>query len=214
VFIFQFSSLVLNLSILDLQRRWLKFKCSTNFCHTVTVQQGLCIRLTVFTLVDRLLQFLVDESHPVRCQLGRVDVRKSLPTLTVEWEDIFVFLERAASIFHVWFQSPDSAEDQEDRWRAVLERYCLAYTSFVGVQRFDSRIRQVLICSCSTVFSKIVNKWTIDTNELFDSLVKGREQDSIACEDQLEQYYVFALLSRGFSILQRCAFCNHFHCRV
>lgn len=49
-------------------------------------------------------------------------------------------------------------------------------TLLLYVQRFDSRIRQVLICSCSTVFSKIVNKWTIDTNELFDSRILSSRQ--------------------------------------
>ncbi len=61
---------------------------------------------------------------------------------------------------------------------------------FVGVQQFNNRIRQVLMSSGSTTFSKIVNKWNtaliglmtyyreavIHTNELLDSLVKAENK--------------------------------------
>jgi pre-mRNA-processing factor 8 len=59
-----------------------------------------------------------------------------------------------------------------------------------GVQQFNNRIRQVLMSSGSTTFSKIVNKWNtaliglmtyyreavIHTNELLDSLVKAENK--------------------------------------
>jgi hypothetical protein len=58
---------------------------------------------------------------------------------------------------------------------------------FAGVHQFNNRIRQVLMSSGSTTFSKIVNKWNtaliglmtyyreavIHTNELLDTLVKA-----------------------------------------
>jgi pre-mRNA-processing factor 8 len=56
-----------------------------------------------------------------------------------------------------------------------------------GVQQFNNRIRQVLMSSGSTTFSKIVNKWNtglmtyyreavIHTNKLLDSLVKAENK--------------------------------------
>jgi pre-mRNA-processing factor 8 len=65
----------------------------------------------------------------------------------------------------------------------------LTYVS-TGVQQFNNRIRQVLMSSGSTTFSKIVNKWNtaliglmtyyreavIHTNELLDSLVKAENK--------------------------------------
>lgn len=61
---------------------------------------------------------------------------------------------------------------------------------FLGVQQFNNRIRQVLMSSGSTTFSKIVNKWNtaliglmtyyreavIHTNELLDALVKAENK--------------------------------------
>ena len=69
----------------------------------------------------------------------------------------------------------------------VLSR---AYLIFPGIQQFNNRIRQVLMSSGSTTFSKIVNKWNtaiiglmtyyreavIHTNELLDSLVKAENK--------------------------------------
>lgn len=63
-------------------------------------------------------------------------------------------------------------------------------TPLEGVQQFNNRIRQVLMSSGSTTFSKIVNKWNtaliglmtyyreavIHTNELLDSLVKAENK--------------------------------------
>jgi pre-mRNA-processing factor 8 len=63
-------------------------------------------------------------------------------------------------------------------------------TACAGVQQFNNRIRQVLMSSGSTTFSKIVNKWNtaliglmtyyreavIHTNELLDSLVKAENK--------------------------------------
>ena len=63
-------------------------------------------------------------------------------------------------------------------------------TARTGVQQFNNRIRQVLMSSGSTTFSKIVNKWNtaliglmtyyreavIHTNELLDSLVKAENK--------------------------------------
>jgi U5-snRNA binding site 2 of PrP8 len=67
--------------------------------------------------------------------------------------------------------------------------YC-ALTTYPGVQQFNNRIRQVLMSSGSTTFSKIVNKWNtaliglmtyyreavIHTNELLDALVKAENK--------------------------------------
>ena len=61
---------------------------------------------------------------------------------------------------------------------------------FLGIQQFNNRIRQVLMSSGSTTFSKIVNKWNtaiiglmtyyreavIHTNELLDALVKAENK--------------------------------------
>src|ERR1700749_165415 len=62
--------------------------------------------------------------------------------------------------------------------------------NFAGVQAFNNRIRQVLMSSGSTTFSKIVNKWNtaiiglmtyyreavVHTNELLDALVKAENK--------------------------------------
>lgn len=70
---------------------------------------------------------------------------------------------------------------------------CVIYrssSSSPGVQQFNNRIRQVLMSSGSTTFSKIVNKWNtaliglmtyyreavIHTNELLDALVKAENK--------------------------------------
>jgi len=68
-------------------------------------------------------------------------------------------------------------------------RFCVL-TACAGVQQFNNRIRQVLMSSGSTTFSKIVNKWNtaliglmtyyreavIHTNELLDALVKAENK--------------------------------------
>lgn len=60
----------------------------------------------------------------------------------------------------------------------------------IGIQQFNNRIRQILMSSGSTTFSKIVNKWNtaiiglmtyyreavIHTNELLDALVKAENK--------------------------------------
>lgn len=60
----------------------------------------------------------------------------------------------------------------------------------LGIQQFNNRIRQILMSSGSTTFSKIVNKWNtaiiglmtyyreavIHTNELLDALVKAENK--------------------------------------
>lgn len=70
----------------------------------------------------------------------------------------------------------------------LLNNICLF--KYLGVQQFNNRIRQVLMSSGSTTFSKIVNKWNtaliglmtyyreavIHTNELLDSLVKAENK--------------------------------------
>src|SRR5258708_4380825 len=67
---------------------------------------------------------------------------------------------------------------------------CCVLTACAGVQQFNNRIRQVLMSSGSTTFSKIVNKWNtaliglmtyyreavIHTNELLDALVKAENK--------------------------------------
>ena len=61
---------------------------------------------------------------------------------------------------------------------------------YLGIQQLNSRIRQVLMGSGSTTFSKIVNKWNtaliglmtyyreavIHANELLDALVKAENK--------------------------------------
>lgn len=73
--------------------------------------------------------------------------------------------------------------------RRMYARYC-SLTAGTGVQQFNNRIRQVLMSSGSTTFSKIVNKWNtaliglmtyyreavIHTNELLDALVKAENK--------------------------------------
>ena len=68
-------------------------------------------------------------------------------------------------------------------------KYILSHVH-VGVQQFNNRIRQILMSSGSTTFSKIVNKWNtaliglmtyyreavIHTNELLDALVKAENK--------------------------------------
>ena len=71
----------------------------------------------------------------------------------------------------------------------TLGSYCLKHL-FLGIQQFNNRIRQVLMSSGSTTFSKIVNKWNtaiiglmtyyreavVHTNELLDALVKAENK--------------------------------------
>ncbi|KAJ3817018.1 U5-snRNA binding site 2 of PrP8-domain-containing protein [Lentinula raphanica] len=77
-------------------------------------------------------------------------------------------------------------------WNLTKERTAQAFlrVSDEGVQQFNNRIRQVLMSSGSTTFSKIVNKWNtaliglmtyyreavIHTNKLLDSLVKAENK--------------------------------------
>ena len=82
----------------------------------------------------------------------------------------------------VW--NPTNEQTKERTAQAFL------HVSDEGVQQFNNRIRQVLMSSGSTMFSKIVNKWNtaliglmtyyretvIHTNELLDSLVKAENK--------------------------------------
>jgi pre-mRNA-processing factor 8 len=86
--------------------------------------------------------------------------------------------------------------------------HCLKH-SFLGIQQFNNRIRQVLMSSGSTTFSKIMNKWNtaiiglmtyyreavVHTNELLDALVKAEKQDSDPRQDWLEQQDAFSVPS-------------------
>jgi pre-mRNA-processing factor 8 len=105
---------------------------------------------------------------------------------------------------------------------------CCALTAGAGVQQFNNRIRQVLMSSGSTTFSKIVNKWNtaliglmtyyreavIHTNELLDALVKAENKIQTRVKIGLNSkmpsrfppvvFYtpkVWAFIVRGYAIL-------------
>ena len=77
-----------------------------------------------------------------------------------------------------------------DDGKSINPDHSLFFNISLGVQQFNNRIRQVLMSSGSTTFSKIVNKWNtaliglmtyyreavIHTNELLDSLVKAENK--------------------------------------
>jgi len=85
---------------------------------------------------------------------------------------------------------PSFASQMKVRYSRRGRVHYRVLTACAGVQQFNNRIRQVLMSSGSTTFSKIVNKWNtaliglmtyyreavIHTNELLDALVKAENK--------------------------------------
>ncbi|KAH6911378.1 pre-mRNA-processing-splicing factor [Coprinopsis sp. MPI-PUGE-AT-0042] len=147
--------------------------------------------------------------------LGRAvfwNVKQSLPRslTTIEWEDTFVsvfskdnpqllfsmcgfevrILPKCRTTSGEQFSLKDSVWNLTNEQTKERTAQAFLRVSDDGVQAFNNRIRQVLMSSGSTTFSKIVNKWNtaliglmtyyreavIHTNELLDSLVKAENK--------------------------------------
>ncbi|KAJ7055423.1 U5-snRNA binding site 2 of PrP8-domain-containing protein [Mycena amicta] len=144
--------------------------------------------------------------------LGRTlfwNVKQSLPRslTTIEWEDTFVsvysqnnpqllfsmcgfkirILPKIRTMSGEQFSLKDAVWNLTNEQTKEQAAQAFLRVSDEGVQLFNNRIRQVLMSSGSTTFSKIVNKWNtvliglmtyyreavIHTNKLLDSLVKA-----------------------------------------
>ncbi|KAH9912797.1 uncharacterized protein B0H18DRAFT_1126773 [Fomitopsis serialis] len=147
--------------------------------------------------------------------LGRAvfwNVKQSLPQslTTIEWEDTFVsvfskdnpqllfsmcgfevrILPKIRTMDGEQFSLKDAVWNLTNEQTKERTAQAFLRVSDEGVQQFNNRIRQVLMSSDSTTFSKIVNKWNtaliglmtyyreavIHTNELLDSLVKAENK--------------------------------------
>ncbi|KAG2093356.1 PRP8 domain IV core-domain-containing protein [Suillus discolor] len=147
--------------------------------------------------------------------LGRAvfwNVKNSLPCslTTIEWEDTFVsvyskdnpqllflmcgfkvrILPKIRTMGGKQFSLKDAVWNLTNEQTKDRTAQAFLHVSDDGVQQFNNRIRQVLMSSGSTTFSKIVNKWNtvliglmtyyreavIHTNELLDSLVKAENK--------------------------------------
>ncbi|KAK0464642.1 NUC071 domain-containing protein [Desarmillaria tabescens] len=147
--------------------------------------------------------------------LGRAvfwNVKQSLPRslTTIEWEDTFVsvysqnnpqllfsmcgfeirILPKIRTMSGEQFSLKDAVWNLTNEQTKERTAQAFLRVSDEGVQQFNNRIRQVLMSSGSTTFSKIVNKWNtaliglmtyyreavIHTNELLDSLVKAENK--------------------------------------
>ncbi|KAJ3800917.1 NUC071 domain-containing protein [Lentinula aff. detonsa] len=147
--------------------------------------------------------------------LGRAvfwNVKQSLPRslTTIEWEDTFVsvyskdnpqllfsmcgfevrILPKIRTMSGEQFSLKDAVWNLTNEQTKERTAQAFLRVSDDGVQQFNNRIRQVLMSSGSTTFSKIVNKWNtaliglmtyyreavIHTNELLDSLVKAENK--------------------------------------
>ncbi|KAJ9092119.1 Pre-mRNA-processing-splicing factor 8 [Naganishia friedmannii] len=147
--------------------------------------------------------------------LGRAvfwNVKNSLPRslTTIEWDESFVsvyskdnpqllfsmcgfevrILPRIRTMNGEVYSMKDSVWNLTQE--STKERTAQAYlrVSDYGIQEFNNRLRQILMSSGSTTFSKIVNKWNtaiiglctyyreaiIHTNELLDSIVKAESK--------------------------------------
>ncbi|KAI0795323.1 NUC071 domain-containing protein [Irpex lacteus] len=134
--------------------------------------------------------------------LGRAvfwNVKQSLPRslTTIEWEDTFVSLLFSMCGFEVRIlpkiRTPAESSSRSRTLygtsptsRRRKDGPGVLRVSDEGVQQFNNRIRQILMSSGSTTFSKIVNKWNtaliglmtyyreavIHTNELLDALTR------------------------------------------
>ncbi|KAI9573652.1 NUC071 domain-containing protein [Boletus coccyginus] len=147
--------------------------------------------------------------------LGRAvfwNVKQSLPRslTTIEWEDTFVsvysqnnpqllfsmcgfevrILPKIRTMSGEQFSLKDAVWNLTNEQTKERTAQAFLRVSDEGVQQFNNRIRQVLMSSGSTTFSKIVNKWNtaliglmtyyreavIHTNELLDALVKAENK--------------------------------------
>jgi len=147
--------------------------------------------------------------------LGRAvfwNVKQSLPRslTTIEWEDTFVsvyskdnpqllfsmcgfevrILPKIRTTSGEQFSLKDAVWNLTNEQTKERTAQAFLRVSDEGVQAFNNRIRQVLMSSGSTTFSKIVNKWNtaliglmtyyreavIHTNELLDALVKAENK--------------------------------------
>ncbi|TIA88345.1 hypothetical protein E3P99_02619 [Wallemia hederae] len=147
--------------------------------------------------------------------LGRAvfwNVKNSLPRslTTIEWEDTFASVyskDNPQLLFSmhgfelrilpkIRAMNSEQYRLNDGVWNltneATKERTAQAYlrVSDDGINAFNNRIRQVLMSSGSTTFSKIINKWNttiiglmtyyreavLHTNELLDSLVKAENK--------------------------------------
>ncbi|KAJ7059822.1 U5-snRNA binding site 2 of PrP8-domain-containing protein [Mycena amicta] len=129
---------------------------------------------------------------------------------TIEWEDTFVsvysqnnpqllflmcgfeihILPKIRTMSREQFSLKDAVWNLTNEQMKEQTAQAFLCVSDEGVQLFNNRIRQVLMSSGSTTFSKIVNKWNtaliglmtyyreavIHTNELLDSLVKAENK--------------------------------------
>ncbi|KAG1906375.1 PRP8 pre-mRNA processing factor 8-like protein [Suillus fuscotomentosus] len=161
------------------------------------------------------LEIVVCVSSNMTVNLGRAvfwNVKNSLPRslTTIEWEDTFVsvyskdnpqlsfsmcgfevrILPKIRTTGGEQFSLKDAVWNLTNEQTKERTAQAFLRVSDDGVQQFNNRIRQVLMSSGSTTFSKIVNKWNtaliglmtyyreavIHTNELLDSLVKAENK--------------------------------------
>lgn len=147
--------------------------------------------------------------------LGRAvfwNVKSSLPRsiTTIEWDESFVSVyskDNPQLLFsmcgfevrilpRIRMAHGEQFTLKDATWQltqeSTMERTAQAYlrVSDYGIQQFNNRIRQVLMSSGSTTFSKIINKWNtaliglmtyyreavVSTVELLDSLVKAENK--------------------------------------
>lgn len=147
--------------------------------------------------------------------LGRAvywNIKQRLPRslTTIEWEDTFVsvysqnnpqllfsmcgfeirILPKIRTLSGEQFSLKDAVWNLTNEQTKERTAQAFLRVSDEGVQQFNNRIRQVLMSSGSTTFSKIVNKWNtaliglmtyyreavIHTNELLDALVKAENK--------------------------------------
>ncbi|GBE78446.1 hypothetical protein SCP_0113350 [Sparassis crispa] len=167
---------------------------------------------------DLIQQYLSTNPDPTNnnvISLGRAvfwNVKQSLPCslTTIEWEDTFVsvfskdnpqllfsmcgfevrILPKIRTMGGERFSLKDTVWNLTNEQSKERTAQAFLRVSDEGVQQFNNRIRQVLMSSGSTTFSKIVNKWNtaliglmtyyreavIHTNELLDSLVKAENK--------------------------------------
>ncbi|KAF8596751.1 pre-mRNA-processing-splicing factor [Ceratobasidium sp. AG-I] len=147
--------------------------------------------------------------------LGRAvfwNVKQSLPRslTTIDWDDTFVsvysrdnpqllfsmcgfevrILPKIRTMSGEQFSLKDGVWNLTNEQSKERTAQAFLRVSDEGVQQFNNRIRQVLMSSGSTTFSKIVNKWNtaiiglmtyyreavVHTNELLDALVKAENK--------------------------------------
>ncbi|EMD31685.1 hypothetical protein CERSUDRAFT_127249 [Gelatoporia subvermispora B] len=166
--------------------------------------------------------------------LGRAvfwNVKQSLPRslTTIEWEDTFVsvfskdnpqllflmcgfevrILPKIRTMGGEQFSLKDAVWNRTNEQTKERTAQAFLRVSDEGVQQFNNRIRQVLMSSGSTTFSKIVNKWNtaliglmtycreavIHTNELLDALVKAENKIQTRVDRVVAECYVPAYLT-------------------